>query len=294
MTHDFYLVCKKVLNKLGVSPPLILALGVHKLRALKSDDYSFAGEFKELNELTNQLGLKTGYAVDIAASDGLNQSSTYGFFKKHWAGLAIEMDPIKFSKLSYLYAEFENIRLARIRVTPQNISSLLIAYEIQKNFTLLNLDIDSYDLRVVEEILNCGFAPQIISMEINEKIPSGVFFTVEYDNDHYWQGDHFFGCSIDAAFMTLVKFNYVLYKLEWNNAIFISPELASQHNISSLEPAQAYNSGYKMRNNRKNIFPWNHDVENWLNLSPEHAASAITKYFAKYEGKFTCIATKDL
>jgi len=199
-----------------------------------------------------------------------------------------------FSKLSYLYADFEKVRLARTRVTPQNIGSLLIAYEIQKNFTLLNLDIDSYDLRVLEEMLNSGFAPQIISMEINEKIPSGVFFTVEYDDDHYWQGDHFFGCSIDAAYMILSKFKYVLYKLEWNNAIFINPNLASKHQISSLEPAQAYNSGYKMRNDRRNFFPWNHDVENWLNLTPEHAASAVNKYFEKYEGKFTCFVTKEL
>ena len=45
MIADFYLFCKKVLKKLGVRPPHLLALGLHKLRAFKSDDYSFGAQF---------------------------------------------------------------------------------------------------------------------------------------------------------------------------------------------------------------------------------------------------------
>ena len=87
------------------------------------------------------------------------------------------------------------MRLARARVTPLNLVNSQPGNEVPKNFELLNLDIDSYDLRVVETILSSGFRPQIISMEVNEKIPSGIFFTVEYDDEHYWKGDHFYGCS---------------------------------------------------------------------------------------------------
>ena len=184
----------KIAKRLGFSLPHVAALVLHARKSKQYNDLSYADEYKALSELASKTGITDGYSVDVAASDGLNQSCTYGFFKdKRWSGLCVEMDAVKFSKLAYLYRSFKNVRLARVRVTPLNVVNLLLGNEVPKNFELLNLDIDSYDLRVVETILSSGFRPQIISMEVNEKIPSGIFFTVEYDDEHYWKGDHFYG-----------------------------------------------------------------------------------------------------
>ena len=151
-----------------------------KLKALAANsDGSFAGEFQYLKQLTEQLTIKTGSVLDIAASDGYSQSSTLGFYRNGWGGLAVEMDPLKFSTLSFLYADFPKVSLARSRVTPHNVVSMLEAFEVRE-IAILNLDIDSYDLSVIEAILSRGYLPQIISMEINEKIPPGVYFAVNF------------------------------------------------------------------------------------------------------------------
>jgi hypothetical protein len=36
-----------------------------------------------------------------------------------------------------------------------------------------------------------------------------------------WEGDNFYGCSLEAANQMLIKYNYVLLKQEFNNAVFV-------------------------------------------------------------------------
>jgi hypothetical protein len=196
------------------------------------------------------------------------------------------MDPIKFSKLSFLYANYPNAKLARNRVTPYNIKSLLDAYEVPQDISVLNLDIDSYDLYVIEQMLKADYKPKIISMEVNEKIPSGIFFTVDYDDKHYWQGDHFYGCSLDAASIVVKPFGYILYSLKFNNAIFVRDDLVS-NNYSDLTAENAYNLGYRNVVNREELFPYNADVDHWLHSNTDDSIESIREYFKKYEGKFT-------
>ena len=249
-------------------------------------DSSYAGEYAVLNGLIRELEINSGYVIDIAASDGYSQSSTLGFFRRDsWSGLAVEMDPYKFSALAFLYADFRNARLVRSRVTPSNIGSLLESCEVPKEATVLNLDIDSYDLYVIEEMLRAGYKPKVISMEINEKVPPPIYFTVLYEDDHYWQGDHFFGCSIVAASDVVKPFDYILHSLAYNNAIFIRSDIA-QNRYSDRSVEDAYNEGYRNKIDRKELFPYNADVDCLLKYSPDDAVRFIANLFQKYKGKY--------
>lgn len=264
---------------------------LHQEAALKQND-SFAGEYFVLEYLSNKLNLLDGFIVDIAASDGFSQSCSFGFFdQKNWSGLAVEMDPIKFSKLSFLYSNFPKCRLARNRVTPNNVASILSSNEVSPNFDILNLDIDSYDLHVVDAMLKSEYRPKIITMEINEKIPSGIFFTVNFDELHYWQEDHFYGCSIDAAAAVVKPYGYILYCCEFNNAFFVRSDMANNVYLGTkfkdLTPNEAYRTGYRDRKNHLEIFPWNSDVDHWLSLSLSDAAKEINDLFIKYKGLYS-------
>jgi hypothetical protein len=251
-----------------------------------SVDSSFAGEYTVLSGLIRALDINSGYVIDIAASDGYTQSSTLGFFRReNWSGLAVEMDPYKFSTLAFLYADFRNVKLVRSRVTPSNIVSLLESCEVPKEVTVLNLDIDSYDLYVIEEMLRAGYKPKVISMEINEKVPPPIYFTVLYEDSHCWQGDHFFGCSIVAASDVVKPLDYILHSVAYNNAIFIRSDIA-QNRYSDRSAEDAYNEGYRNKSDRKKLFPWNADVDCLLENSPDDAVRFITNLFQKYEGKY--------
>ena len=265
--------------------------GLERLNTkVTSSDPSYAGEFQYLLYLVKILDLRSGPIVDIAASDGYNQSSTLGFYRDGWPGLAVEMDPKKFATLSYLYSNFPEVKLAKSRVTPNNVLDLLKGFEIPSDIAILNLDIDSYDLSVAESLLDGGYRPQIISMEINEKIPVGVYFSVRFNEDHFWKGDHFYGCSIDAAMQSIKPYGYTLVSVQFNNAFFVKNSIA-KGKLPSLSTKEAWEAGYKNHPERKILFPWNSDVEDWLDCDPADASRYIEKFFKQYEGFYSLTIT---
>jgi hypothetical protein len=250
-------------------------------------DGSYAGEYIHLDKLFSEIGIHGGYVVDVAASDGFTQSSTLGFFKRPgWSGLAVEMDPKKFATLAFIYASFPQAHLARSRVTPFNIKSLLETFEVPTDFDLLNLDIDSYDLHVMESLLKARFRPKVISMEINEKVPPPIYFTVDYSDSHIWEMDHFFGCSLVAAATVVKPFGYILQNLVYNNAIFVRSDI-SPGKVSDMNVDDAYLNGYKNAPDRSTLFPWNKDVDCLLEYSAEKSYVFLENYFMKYRGKYT-------
>jgi hypothetical protein len=273
------------LSTLALAEQLI-ALGRLYRKSLQRDN-SYAGEYEYLKKIIANLNLMGGYVVDVAASDGVSQSCTFGFFEdSNWIGLAVEMDPSKFSRLAFVYADFPNVSLARCRVTPQTAARLMQSFEVPFDFTLLNLDIDSYDLHVIDELLKADFRPRVISMEINEKIPPPIFFTVDYDDAHYWQGDHFFGCSLTAASSIVRPHGYILESLQYNNAIFIRTDIAGVI-FRDVNNESAYDAGYRNRSDRKNLFPWNSNVDCLLEYSTQDSIEFLNRLFEKYRGKYT-------
>ena len=257
---------------------------LYNLRRASDADPSYAGEFGQIDRLLKQIGIEHGYVVDIAASDGVTQSSTLPLFQRGWAGLAVEMSPRQFAGLAHIYADFGLARLARSRVTPLNVAALLGANEVPAAFDLLNLDIDSYDLAVLGALLAGGYRPKLVSMEINEKIPASVHFAVEYDEGHYWKGDHFYGCSLAAAGKLMRANDYILEGVEYNNALFVARECAA--GIVDVDNDVAYRAGYLDRPDRKTLFPWNADMETLQSVEPAQAVAMIDEKFAAYRGLY--------
>lgn len=233
-------------------------------------------------ELVTGLGFASGQCVDIAASDGLTISNTVGLYRRGWGGLAVEGHPVAFSKLAANYRELSDVQLARCMVTPANVVQLLHGHGIKTNFEFLNLDIDSYDYFVLEALLG-HFRPAVICTEINEKIPPPIKFTVKWAPGHSWQGDHFFGQSIQTLHALASRFDYALVELHYNNAFLVANEF---NPASSLTAAQAYDEGYRLKPDRRAKFPWNDNMEDILNVDPEKACKILEARFAEYSGRF--------
>ena len=189
--------------------------------------------------------------------------------------------------MQYIYRNFQNVQLSLSKVTPFNIIDLLKGFDVLKNFDILNLDIDSYDLFVIKELLQ-SFHPKIISMEINEKIPIPIYFTVIYDENHFWKGDHFFWLffagKLFSLYEELSKFDYKLYTVLYNNAIFISKN--TNINFPDLSLVEFYENGYKYKKDRKDKFSYNKDVDVLLEMNGLDAVAFIDNIFKDYRGKF--------
>jgi|TARA_Y100000389_G_scaffold108410_2_gene105553 hypothetical protein len=239
-------------------------------------------EYKNFEEFLSTIPKESHSYVDIGAADGVNASCTLQLAKKHkWEGTLFEYGSL--ANVAYIYRNFQKINMARVKVTPKNVSKLLISYDIEKNFGFLNLDIDSYDYEVIEAILEDGFSPYIISMEINEKIPPPIEFYVYFDDNFNFVGDHFYGCSLTSAAKLLLKHGYILRNLNGNNALFLNKKY---FNFESQDIQKAYSDGYLELENRKKVFWYNTDMEMLEKLNPEESKNFIIKKFKNYSGKY--------
>lgn len=220
-------------------------------------------------------------AVDIGAGDGIRWSNTYDLFSEGWRGVGVEGDSRKVIKLARAYRYYPNVSACRARVTPHTIAPLLRAYEIEKNFSVLSLDIDGNDYWVLRAILS-EFRPCLIVTEINEKIPPPVRFIVKY-NPNFELRHHFFGYSIASLADLCDEFGYRIVSLEYNNAFLATNELPG---AKGVDAETAYRQGYRDRPDRKEKFATNFDMDWIQSLSPEEAIKSLQAFYAKYPDEY--------
>ncbi|MEO8435295.1 MAG: hypothetical protein ABI596_10405, partial [Pyrinomonadaceae bacterium] len=220
-------------------------------------------------------------AVDIGAGDGVRWSNSYDLFSEGWRGVGVEGDSRKVMKLARAYRYYPKVYACRARVTPHTIAPLLRAYEIEKNFSVLSLDIDGNDYWVLRAILS-EFRPRLVVTEINEKIPPPVRFIVKYNPDFELR-HHFFGYSIASLADLCAEFGYSIVGLEYNNAFLAANELPG---AKGLDAETAYREGYRDRPDRKEKFATNFDMDWVQSLSPEEAIKSLHEFYAKYPGEY--------
>lgn len=221
--------------------------------------------FIELDKLMNK-NHHNNFVVDIGSGN-----NSY-FLKYLCRGILFDILLDKIMELPHnnLYEKINK------KITPENVVSSLEEFNTPENFLALNLDIDSYDLFVLINLLK-KYSPEIIISEINEKIPMPVDFSVTYDKNWKWKGDHFFGYSLNCLEPILKQFDYYVYKVVYNNVILTkSPN-------EKVNLVDHYQNGYKNSKDRKKIFYYNTDVEYWQSLNTSDAESEIKNYFKKYD-----------
>lgn len=252
-------------------------------RSRKSEGFSRSGEDEILKTLIENL-LPADHArsaVDIGAGDGVRWSNTYALFSQGWRGFGAEADPAKVIKLARAYRNYPNVFACRALVTPQTVVPLLQAYEIEKNFSVLSLDIDGNDYWVLRAILS-HFRPRLIVTEINEKIPPPIRFIVKY-NPAFTLRHHFFGFSIASLEDLCAEFDYSIVALEYNNAFLAANELAG---VKAVTAETAYREGYRDRPERKKLFATNNDVEIIHSLSPEEGILFLEQFYEKFPAEY--------
>lgn len=257
----------------------------NRLKISRTDN-SFANENQIINNLLEEIDLKNQYLVDIGAADGIRQSSTLKLpSEKGWKGSLIEVNPTSFSRLSFLYNETNDVNLCKTKVQPDQVVNLLSGLKVPNDFDFLNLDIDSYDLAVLREVIRGEFRPALISMEINEIFPPNIHFEVLFNSEHVWNEDHFLGCSIRAAFDFLSAHGYVLMCIEYNNAFFVD-KARLKYPIEGQDPTEAYQSGYRDRQERFDFFPWNGAAEISVEWSVDEVRQHVDKIFMVNKDKY--------
>jgi hypothetical protein len=246
--------------------------------------FSNFGEEQILQKYIAQLLPPAGAsrtAVDIGAGDGVRGSNTYALFSNGWRGVGFEGSNRKVCKLAAAYKHYPQVSAANCVVTPENVVPLLKAYNIEREFGVLSLDIDSYDYWVLDALL-AEFRPRIVVTEINEKIPPPIKFVVKYD-PAFQMTHHFFGYSIQSLAELAARHNYAILEVEYNNAFLAPLELAG---TLARDAADAYREGYAARPDRREKFRANANMEILHTLKPQEAVKFLDEFYAQHRGKY--------
>lgn len=158
-------------------------------------------------EILRRIGVASGVFCEFGVGNGV-ENNTLALAALGWSGLwigsadlAFETNPAKSNKLNFHYL--------KAWVTRSNIVSLLeigLALIRRDGCDLISMDLDGNDYYFVEELLASGAAPRLFIVEYNGRFIPPIKFKIDYDDDHQWTGDDYFGASL-ACFAELFDNN---------------------------------------------------------------------------------------
>jgi SAM-dependent methyltransferase len=261
----------------------IIELALQKFQFSLRGRFSHANEQQLLSKYVDDLLPKDHprTVVDIGAGNGVRWSNSYALLLAGWRVLGIEADEQKFSLLQRVYRNSPKAQAVHCSAEPENIVSLFRSLGIERNFSVLSLDIDGNDYWVLDAILS-SFRPSLIVTEINEKIPPPIRYVVKYDPD-FTLRHHFYGYSIASLADLCARHGYGILELEYNNAFLAPVELASSRFV---DVETAYRHGYRNRPDRKQRFKLNFDMEELLSMTPGEGMAFLRRFYSKEDGNY--------
>jgi hypothetical protein len=175
-------------------------------------------------EIIRRLGLEKGTYIELGVGDGL-ENNTLILASLGWQGFWVGAEELAFN-----YQESKKFRYFQQWISLENILTTIdegLSYFNQKKPQVISLDLDGNDWYFVEAILNHTIHPDLFIVEYNAKFPPPVQFCIDYNPNHFWQGDDYFGASL-SSFVNLFKhFDYSLIccnAATGANAFFVKTE----------------------------------------------------------------------
>ncbi len=158
--------------------------------------YSQNGEEGIIGQIMNVIGAENKTYVDLGAGDGKYLSNTRFFDEQGWKGLKVDADP---RGAEDVFKSF---------ITVENVVQIMKDFEVLENFDFLSIDLDGNDGYILEAILAGGYRPKLIVAEFNGTIPKDKSVIIEYNSEHAWAEDDYYGFSFEAAKNIAIRNGY--------------------------------------------------------------------------------------
>ena len=194
--------------------------------------YSQNGEDGVIEAIIKKLNLENeleNWCVEFGAWDGRHLSNTFNLITKGWNAVYIEGDKNRFKDLLNTVKKYPKIIplnnfVSRQTNNENSLDRLLENTYLPKDFEILSIDIDSYDLEVWESLVN--YKPKIVIIEINSGYPPGII------KWHSGANKYSNGNSFSATINVAKNKGYGLV-CHTGNMIFVKNELMKNLNIES-------------------------------------------------------------
>jgi len=228
------------LNALIAAPPRPPAAYEDDLNAYEYKIFSQNGEDGMLVELFSRLRVVDPFFVEFGVETGEECNAALLARRYGWSGLMLEGNPATYEQLRANFAQFPNVRTARAFVNRENIAGLFREHGVPTEFDLLSIDTDGNDYYLWEALE--GYRPRVVVIEINAAYPPPRRWVIEYNPQHQWQHDDYYGASLASYAALGERLGYALLATDINavNAIFIRRELLGAVGFAAKTPEQAF------------------------------------------------------
>jgi hypothetical protein len=189
--------------------------------------FSQNGEDGVIDVLIRHIKHPNRYFIEIGASDGLENNSTWLAMARRWSGLWVEGDAEISHRSTKLFTALNyGLETVCMFVDNDNVKDLA-KRSLYLDPDLLSLDIDGNDYYVCEAILSNGFRPKIFVVEYNSAFGPDRNIMIPY-NKQFQRGncvgdDLYYGCSILSLIRLFESHGYRFLTVDKNgvNAFFV-------------------------------------------------------------------------
>lgn len=169
---------------------------IHQLRTIPTwKKYSQAHEESYIDFILQHIEKKNDYILEFGAWDGYHLSNTRYFIEKGYKALLIDGD------------NHGNAEVKQHFIRLDNVLEILSLYETPLFFDMLCLDLDGNDHYILDEILK-NYTPSLVVCEFNPIWEAYQSMRIQYDPNHVWNNDDYYGFSFLAGIKMFEKHGY--------------------------------------------------------------------------------------
>ena len=221
--------------------------------------FSQNGEDGIIDYLCSRLLRPNRYFIEIGASNGLENNTTWLAFAKRYGGLMIDGDPAKIAEGRQTFAALNGaLEFASMMVAPDT-AAAFGELALLKDPDVFSLDIDSVDYYVADALIDRVLRPKIVIVEYNSSFGPDRAVTIPYQfpfNRHRaHRSGFYYGVSVRGLRALLESRGYRFVSVEQNgvNAFFADP--------AAFEPA--FLNGIRGTEFRENIVQRRESRTDW-------------------------------
>lgn len=211
--------------------------------------FSQNGEDGIIEHLASLIREPNRYFVEIGASDGLENNSSYLAFVKKYNGLMVEGSSFKSRNAErFLQPLNWGVQYSNMFVSRDNVSEVAEESLLQDP-DFFSLDIDGVDFHIAKGLLGREFRPKIACVEYNSAFGPDRLITVPYRDEFDYREAHasrlYYGVSLAGWLHFFNRIGYEFVSVDSNgvNAFFIDPgpiDPAFLNDLRKIEWAENY------------------------------------------------------
>ena len=158
-------------------------------------------------EIIKRLKIEKGLFCELGVGNGLENNSLI-LASLGWQGFWIGNESLGFN-----YKKTNNFLFLKDFISLENLNSNIekcLKHFDNKKIDVVSVDLDGNDYYIVNELLSKKIEPKLFIVEYNAKFPPPVEFKIQYNKEHKYNGDDYYGASLSSFAKLFEKYEYKL------------------------------------------------------------------------------------